>query len=487
MNYLSLSISEIHELILKGEVSPFELVKQAIELAKLDINNAFEYISEKEAISKVKNLDKSKINSVFYGIPVVVKDNYSTKDIPTTASSNILNGYIPVFSSEVVNRLLDAGAIIIGKTTLDELAMGGGGDTGHKGKTFNPWDFSHEHIIGGSSCGSAAAVCAGIVPFALGSDTGDSVRKPASYAGLVGFKPTWGRISRYGLFSFASSLDHVAYFTRNVFDSALALNLLAGNDEKDFTSSFKDVEDYTKDIDQPIKGKRIAVINQIVGCIQNDKVVTTFNNLINKLENKGATIIHIDMDINLLKSIMTTYYVISCAEAMSNNENLDGIKFGNHKEGKTYEEMVIKARTEGFSRPIKGKFIFGRIVSEHQKEYLLKAQKCRRVIVDAFNNIFEKYEAIICPASSSSAPKFLPSNLDFFSDEYLIADNYLAFANLGGYPSITLPLGFYNKLPFGVNITCKPFEESKLLNIAKYVEDSTGLKDLSINAEHERI
>ena len=236
-DYLAMSISELHLALVNGEITPLELTKLAIAKAKADTNNAFEYISEEEALEQTRQLDPSKKDNLLWGIAFVLKDNFSTKDIPTTASSNILNGYVPVFSSEVYLRLINQGAILIGKTTLDELGMGGSGMTGQLGKTFNPWDETHQRTIGGSSCGSAAACAAGIVPIGIGSDTGDSARKPASYAGLVGFKPTWGRISRYGLFPFATSLDHVGFFTRNVEDSAILLNVLAGRDDKDFSSS----------------------------------------------------------------------------------------------------------------------------------------------------------------------------------------------------------------------------------------------------------
>ena len=255
MEYMNKSLTQIHNALIKGEVTPLELVKEAIEKAKKDDNNAFEYICEKEALEAVKKLDESNKDSLLWGVPVVIKDNYSTKDIPTTASSNILNGYVPVFSAEAVIRLEKAGAIVIAKSTMDELAMGGSGTTGHLGITYNPWDKSKTRIVGGSSCGSAAAMASGIVPIALGSDTGDSVRKPASYAALVGFKPTWGRISRFGLFPFATSLDHVGYFSRNVYDSAYLLSVLAGHDDKDFSSSFKEVNDYTSKINEGVKNK----------------------------------------------------------------------------------------------------------------------------------------------------------------------------------------------------------------------------------------
>ena len=261
MNYLDLTINEIHEAIIKGLVTPLELVEESLRRAKNDNCNSFEYICEKEALENVKNLDESLKDNYLYGIPFVLKDNISTKGIPTCGSSNALLGYIPSFTAEVCLKLEKQGAILIGKTTLDELAMGGSGTTGHKGKTYNPWDKSHTRHIGGSSCGSAAACASGIVPLAIGSDTGDSARKPAAYSGLVGFKPTWGRISRYGLFPFAPSLDHVGYFTRDVYTSAVTLNVLAGRDYHDSTSSVKPVERYEEDLDKPVAGMKVAVIS----------------------------------------------------------------------------------------------------------------------------------------------------------------------------------------------------------------------------------
>ena len=283
MDYLKLSITELHSLLFSGEITPLELIELAIKKAKEDTNNAFEYILEKEAIEAAKNIDSNKKDNLLWGIPFVLKDNFSTKNIPTTASSNILKGYIPTFSSEVYLRLVEQGAILIGKTTLDELAMGGTGTTGHLGYTFNPWDPTHKHQIGGSSCGSAAACSAGIVPFAIGSDTGDSVRKPASNSNLVGFKPTWGRISRFGLFPFAPSLDHVAFFTRNVKDSAIILSSLSGHDYKDATSSRFPTEDYSQ-FSKNIKGLKIAVIKEIYDSISDKTIRSTFEQVLEKLK-----------------------------------------------------------------------------------------------------------------------------------------------------------------------------------------------------------
>jgi aspartyl-tRNA(Asn)/glutamyl-tRNA(Gln) amidotransferase subunit A len=273
MHYLDLTIREIHEALVSKKVTPLELVLESLKRAEADTNNCFEYIAKDEAIEFAKSLGEPEENNLLWGIPYLLKDNFSTKNIPTTASSNILNNYVPVFDATVVKKLKDAKAILIGKTTLDELAMGGTGMSGHKGITYNPYDDKNERLCGGSSCGSAAGVSSAITPFSIGSDTGDSVRKPASFNALVGIKPTWGRISRYGLFSFANSLDHVAYFTRSVEDSAIVLSALAGRDDKDMTSSFEKVDNYL-DL-KSAKGSRIAVISEIFDYFPTQKRLNT--------------------------------------------------------------------------------------------------------------------------------------------------------------------------------------------------------------------
>ncbi len=481
MSILDLTLNEIHNALLHHEITPLELVKEALNRCKEDTNNAFECILEKEALEAASKLDESKINNLFYGIPIVVKDNFSTKGIATTGSSNILEGYVPVYNAEVVTRLINDGAILIGKSTLDELAMGGTGTTGHRGISYNPWDKNHEHLIGGSSCGSAIAVCSNIVPFALGSDTGDSVRKPASYAGLVGFKPSWGRISRFGLFPFATSLDHVAYFARSVLDSALSLNLLAGRDDKDASSSFKEVEDYSLHISDSIKSKKIAVIKEIIDSISDKEILDGFNKSLQYLKEEGAIVDIVSFDINLLKTIYPTYIVISCAEATSNNANLDGIKFGPRYKGNSYEEVMSLSRTNGFSSLIKRRFVIGSfsLLSENQHDLFLRAQKARRLIVNETNKILKDYDAIYCPASPTSAPKVHEGSSNKLSNEYLIADNYLAIGNMGGLPSLTLPIGFSKGLPFGANLTGRAFEESLIFNIAYKLEEHTNLRNLS--------
>ena len=480
MNYRKLSITELHKAYMNGEITPLDLIKQVIADAKKDDNNAFEYISEKEALEAVSKLDPTKKDNLLWGVPYVLKDNFSSKDIPTTASSKFLEGYIPTFSSETQTRLDEQGAILIGKTTLDELAMGGSGITGHLGKTYNPWDKSHTRMIGGSSCGSAAACSSGLVPLAIGSDTGDSARKPAAYCGIVGFKPTWGRISRYGLFAFAPSLDHVGYFTRNVKDAAITLQVLAGRDDKDPTSSHREVSDYLSSLNRPLKEKRIAVITEILEAVKNEKIRRTYIDLLHKLESEGAVINYVHMDINLCRAIFPTYAILSCAEATSNYAGFDGIKFGKRFPSNNYTNIMFETRTKCFSERIKRRFVIGSysLLKENQSEIFLKAQKCRRLIVDATNKILEENDAIFLPTAPTVAPLFNGPTKDRLSDEALIADNYLAIANFGGQPSLSLPIGFDNNLPISGNLICKIFDEETLFGLAKRIEDITGLADI---------
>ena len=481
MSYLDLTISEIHQALVKKETTPVELVKEALARAKANQDNAFEKIVEEEALKEAESLGEVEVDNPFWGIPFVAKDNFSTKGIETTASSNILNGYIPLYDATVIKKLKEKKAILIGKTTMDELAMGGSGTTGHKGITYNPWNPEHDRLVGGSSCGSAASVSAGIVPFALGSDTGDSVRKPASYAGLVGMKPTWGRISRYGLFPFAPSLDHVAYFTRDVKDSALLLDVLSGRDLHDATSSTKEVEHYEEEIGSSLEGLKIAVIDDIVETISDQKLRKAFADSCSALEKQGAKIAHVRFGLDLLQSIYATYMVISCAEATSNNANLDGIKFGPFYPGKTYQEVMFNARNNGFSELIKRRFVIGSfsLMSENQDILFRRAQKNRRKIVNRLNEILGEYDAIYAPAAPSIAPK-ISSSSDKLSDEYLIADNHLALGNFGGLPSITLPLCLEDGMPIGVNLTSAAFTEKKLFRLAAALENVTGLANLSV-------
>ena len=477
--YEGKSILELHALLVSKKVTPLDLVKDVIELAKKDNNNAFEYIMENEAIEMASNLGEVEENNPLWGIPFVIKDNMSTKDVPTTASSNILKGYIPVFDATVVEKLKNAKAVPIAKTTLDELAMGGTGTSGHLGVTNNPWDDTKTRLVGGSSCGSAAATAAGIVPFALASDTGDSTRKPASFAGLVGLKPTWSRISRWGLFPFAPSLDTVGIFTRNVTDCAIVLEMLAGRDEKDSTSSTEIVENYWKFLGKTCEKRNIAVIKEIRDAVKDKTVLDAFNKSVEEFKKRGFKVNEVSMSNELLTSLFPTYFVISCAEATSNNANLDGIKFGPLSNGSTYEEVMAEARTKGFGELIKRRFVIGSfaLMKENKEDLFIRAQRNRRRIVEAVNEILKENDFIYLPAAPNIAPKINESS-DRLSDEYLIADNHLVLGNFAGLPSITLPIGFKEGLPFGANLMGRAFEEKELFQVAYELEQITGLANI---------
>ena len=477
--YQGKSILELHELLVTKKVTPVELAKDAIEAAKADNNNAFEYIMESEAIEIASSLGEPEENNLLWGIPFVIKDNFSTKNVPTTASSNILKGYIPVFDATVVEKLKNAKAVPIAKSTLDELAMGGTGTSGHLGVTYNPWDDTKTRLVGGSSCGSAAASAAGIVPFALGSDTGDSTRKPASFAGLVGFKPTWSRISRYGLFPFAPSLDTVGIFARNVEDVAIVTEALAGRDDKDSTSSTKPVEKYYENLKKPLEKRTISVIKEIRDSVKDKDVLDAFNKTVDGFKKRGFIIKEVSMPNELLISLFPTYFVISCAEATSNNANMDGIKFGPLSNGTTFEEVMSDARTKGFGELIKRRFVIGSfaLMKENQHDLFQRAQKNRRRIVEAVNNILKDSDFIYLPAAPSIAPKINESS-DRLSDEYLIADNHLCIGNFAGLPSITLPIGFKNDMPFGANLMGRAFEETALFQVSYELEQITGLANI---------
>ena len=421
---------------------------------------------------------KSEGKGVLNDIPYVLKDNFSTKGIKTTGCCNLLNNYVPIFDSTVYKKLKEAGAVLIGKMSMDELAMGGTNKYSNIGPCHNPYDLYR--ISGGSSGGSATAVASGDVPFALGSDTGDSIRKPASFCGVIGVKPTYGRISRYGVIPYASSLDHVGYFTTNVKDAALLLEILAGRDDNDLTSSNEQVLKYSKILSSNIKNKKILVFKNVVDTVTNKDIINSFNNLIESLRNKGAIIEEVSFDETLLKAIFPTYYVISNAEATANHSNLSGLLFGDSKDGESVDEIMMNTRTNGFNSYVKKRFVIGSyaLKADNQEKIFRKAQKIRRLIVDEIMSKLKNADALIAPASSDVAPLIDGgTNIDQLSNTYLIADNYMAIANFAGLPSITLPLGYSSNLPFGVNITCNLFKEDVMFNISLAVEDITGLKD----------
>ncbi|MDD6467944.1 MAG: amidase family protein [Erysipelotrichaceae bacterium] len=425
---------------------------------------------------QLEHLKEIPTDAKFYGVPIVLKDNVSTKGIRTTASSRILDDYVPVYDAEIVTRLRNAGAIIIGKSSMDELGMGGTNLSAATGPVYNPYDLSR--ISGGSSGGSAVLVASGVVPFAIGTDTGDSVRKPASYNGIIGVKPTYGRISRYGIIPYASSLDHVGYFTRSVRDAALALEVLAGRDDRDMTSSYHEVEAFESLTTGSIQGMKIAVLKNVSEMLIDGELKQQTDDLLDKLRNQGAIVEEVSMKEMLLKAALPVYFIISNCEATANHSNLDGIRFGVQHGDQSYEDIMIQSRSQGFSSLIHKRFVIGSygLSEENQERLLRKAQKVRRLIVEELQRILSEYDAIVAPASLSGAPK-IDDSADQLSLEYLIAENYMGIANFSGYPSMTVPYASVDHLPVGLNITCRAFDEVTMFNLALAIEDITGLRD----------
>ena len=469
-----MSITELRNKLDNGVVSSSDLF---FDSKKKAIDSQKEY---NPFVTIMDSFDEVKGNGILSGIPYALKDNISTKGILTTASSNILKNYVPVYDATIYKKLKDAGAVLVGKTVLDELAMGGTGTTGHTGIVRNPWDKTRQ--IGGSSAGSAAAVALGIVPFAIGSDTGDSVRKPAAYGGVVGFKPTYGRISRYGLFAFASSLDHLGIFARNVRDVAIVCDIVKGYDSHDMTSLPDDNKNYVSTLDDSVKGKKLFYIKEALENNNNDdelnKILDNFNDVKKKCVSLGMSVDEVSISRELLQALYPTYMAISCAEATSNDSNLTGIHFGVRGEGKTPDEIIHDARTKGFSELIKRRFIIGSYIlqRENQEKLFLNAYRVRRLIVDKMNELFKEYDGLIMPAAAGIAPKFEDKS-DKLSDKYLILDNHMVIGNFGGYPSITIPSGFVNNMPVGINITGNILNDDLVLNIANQLEGTMEYKD----------
>lgn len=485
MSYLDKTIEEIRSALDEGKVTSEELVNESIKRA-VDYQekiNAFVTITKDNAKNQLENLNSTN-KSLLKGIPYALKDNFSTKDILTTSSSNILKDYVPFFNATCVNKLYKSGAVLIGKTVLDELAMGGTGTTGHTGAVKNPWNA--KRLIGGSSAGSAAAVALGITPYSIGSDTGDSIRKPACYGGIVGYKPTYGLISRFGLFAFASSLDHVGCFTRSVKDAAIVVDEIKGKDEKDMTSLNSDNVNLYKSIDGNVSGKKLFYIKELVDRDnykddmdeELEGILNNFDEIIKICKNEGIEVEEVSINKELLKAIFPTYITISCAEATSNNSNLTGIIFGPRAEGSSIEEIMFNARTKGFSELIKRRFVLGSFIlqKENQERLFLNAGRVRRIIVDKMTELFKKYDGLILPASGSIAPTFKSENIDKLSDRYLLLENHMAIGNFGGFPSITIPCGFVNHMPIGLSITSGVKKDAELLNIAYKIESKLGFK-----------
>ena len=328
--------------------------------------------------------------SKFYKTLIAVKDNISTKGILTTASSKMLEDYVPIYDATVIKKIKEAGMLMVAKTSLDELAMGGNNLSALSGPVRNPYDLNR--ISGGSSGGSAALVASGALRFALGTDTGDSIRKPASYLSIVGVKPTYGRVSRFGVIPYAPSLDHVGYFTRDVKEAAAFLKVIAGYDENDLTSSKEPVDDYESYLTGNIKGKVFGVLANVYELLEGD-YLKEIDKLLKDLTRQGAIIRFIKIDDDLMMAMFGTYYVIANSEATSSNASLDGLRYGYQASGNSYQEVMINSRSEGFSYAVKKRLILGAYALEHNGGALYQqALKTRRLIVEAFNQAFEEID-----------------------------------------------------------------------------------------------
>lgn len=472
------SIKELHEDLLNKKVTSKELIDESLEKCHSiqDKTNAF--------VTIIDNIKETKVtNELVSGIPYGIKDNFSTKDILSTGSSNTLKDYVPFFDATAVANLKKKGAVGVTKTVMDELGMGGTGTTGHTGIVHNPWDL--DRMTAGSSAGSAASVACGCYPFALGSDTGDSIRKPAAYCGIVGYKPTYGMISRYGLFPFACSLDTVGVLSRSVEDAAIAVDAMKGIDPKDMTSWDSSTIELYKNLNKDVKGKKLFYIKEIVDLSNYEnpseelkKHLENFNKTIELCKNLGMKVEEVSIDKTLLNAIPSVYVVISCAEATSNMSNLTGIIFGPRGEGDNPMAMMKDHRTKGFSPLIKRRFVIGSYVlqKENQEKYFINAKRVRRLIVDKMNELFEKYDGLILPVGSGPA-KFIEGSKNTLSSSNNILEEHLQIGNFGGFPSITIPNGFVSNLPVGVNITGKVKDDINVLNIAYALECNMKFKN----------
>lgn len=479
-----LTIVEFHQLMKENKINIQEYYNQLFEDAKKQQKrlNAFVTITQDQVNQQLKNFQFDE-NNLLSGVAFVAKDNYSTKGIKTTASSRMLENYEPIYDAHVISKLKAKDCMMIGKSSMDELAMGGTNKSALTGPVSNPYDVTR--ISGGSSGGSAALVASGLIPFALGSDTGDSIRKPAGYCGVVGFKPTWGRISRYGVIPYASSLDHVGAFTRSVEDMAIVIEALAGRDDRDMTSSYKEVEPYYTNLTDQVQDKKIAVIQEIYEQISNQAIKANFDQMIQTYRDLGCQVDFVHFDKTLLKALLPTYTIIANSEATSNHACLDGVKYGTRVDAPSPDEVMIASRTNGFGDHIKRRFILGNLAlaTENQEKMFRKAQRVRRLIVNELNKIYADYDLVLTPTAGHIAAKIDDESEDRLTDEYLILENHLALGNFAGTPSLTLPCGFIEGMPIGINIMGKLFEEQTVLNASYALEKQLNLKNQFVKGE----
>ena len=452
-------------------ITPLDLVEECYEkIEENSILNSFITVNKVEAIEYAKELSKQEVekDNLLWGIPIAIKDNISTKGIRTTCASRMLENYIPIYDATVIEKIKEQKMIIIGKTNMDEFAMGSTSRTSYFGSPKNPVDPTK--ITGGSSGGSAACVAGGLVPLALGTDTGGSIRQPASYTGIVGMKPTYGRVSRYGLIAFGSSLDQIGPMTRNVYENALLLNTLVGRDRKDLTSADQEVEDFTRLIGQEVKGMKIAIPKYFVSDIVSPIIIEKLNRVVEVLEANGNTVEYIDM--KYLDQAVTLYQIIAMGEASSNLARFDGVKFGYRSENSSsVEEMYENTRGEGFGKEVKRRIMVGSYLlsGENAKTYYDKALMIRNAMKQEFDKVFKEYDFILGPTTTTVAYR-LDENLDdptkSFMDDVLVIP-----VNMAGLPGMSIPMGKdQDNMPIGLHIIGNRFEEAKMYQLAYDLE-----------------
>ena len=476
MRYLDLDIKTINEKLKTKEIKPIDLVNEAFKRIEETDLNCFITLNKEEAIKQALELEKKEVDNILFGLPIAIKDNIITKGLRTTAASHILDDFIPVYDATVISKIKEKNMIIIGKTNMDEFAMGSTGETSYFGNTLNPWNKSL--VPGGSSSGSAACVAARITPLSLGTDTGGSIRQPSSFCGLVGLKPTYGRVSRYGIIAFASSLDQVGPITRNVYENALLLNVISGYDKNDLTSSKEKVKDYTSLIGQDISNLKIAVPNYYMSDTIDKTVRQAVLDVIDLLKEKGCQIDYVDID--YLEYAIPLYQVIALGEASSNLARYDGVRYGLKVDNfKNIAELYKNTRSEGFGNEVKRRIMIGSYIlsGENANIYYYKALKLRKAMTDSFKKCLAKYDLIIGPTNTDVAYKLGTKQDDALKSFY---DDLLTIpVNMSGLPALSLPVGFKNNLPIGMHIIGNYFKEDKIYQLASFVEKELNL-DLNI-------
>lgn len=480
--YLELNATELHDLLVKKEITPVDLINEVFEKIESDKLNCFITTDKEGALKKAHSLGEPDKDNILWGLPIALKDNMVTTNMRTTAGSKMLENFISVYDAHIVDLINEKDMIIVGKTNMDEFAMGSSNQTSFFGPVRNPWNKAL--VSGGSSGGSASAVSSRIVPFALGSDTGGSIRQPSSFCGIVGLKPTYGRISRYGLIAFASSLDQIGPMTRNVYENALLLNSLCKKDKRDLTHIGKE-EDFTRMIGESISGMRIAIPSFYVSDVIDKEVLAKFNDVKTILEKNGATIDVVD--IPYIDYAVPLYQIIALGEASSNLARFDGIKYGYKTDSaKDIDEFYKKTRSEGFGDEVKRRIMVGSFMlsGKNVLEYYNKALKIRKEISNSFDKIFNDYDLVIGPTTTClpyEIGEFLQDPNRSFMDDVLTIP-----VNMAGLPGMNVPIGFSEKhLPIGMQIIGNKWEEAVMYKLASFIEKELNLDLVPGGEENE--